>query len=298
MIITTIQDNLYLSWQAELLALNCRELGQELTILSGWRGRPSEYALRLQRDFNAVLIEDTRQDISYAPSIQPHLLAKYSRDACHGILAPVMLVDSDVLFKSLDWFQQLKTQNSALSTVLLSDCSSYLDARYLTGTDPDLLGHLCRIAGIAPEYVRNHTASGGAQYILPHLFTTDFWQRIERNSNAMHRLMKHYTCSTHPVQKWTASMWAILYELYRREQTGECLVETSDRLKFCFATDPAHYWQERDILHMAGVVPGMKGYFVKGAYTTVPPWEADLSHVQPDNCSFVYVEAIKWLKPL
>lgn len=289
MILTCIQDNIYLSWQAELLALNCRELGQELTILIGWRGLPSDYALRLQRDFKAVLIEDTRTDLSYAPSIQPHLLAKFAADGQRRI--PVLLVDSDVLFKSLDWIPE----NNG-SSVCFSDCSSYLNANYLNGTDPDILGHLCTIAGIESQYVSKHPASGGAQYLLPHLFDREFWQRIETNCNAMHRLLKNWRCSTHPVQVWTASMWAILYELYRREQAGDCRVEISAELKFCFATDPVHYWQENNILHMAGVTAGMPGHFFKGNYTAQPPWECDLSHVQPENCSYLYVEAINRLK--
>lgn len=296
MILTCIQDNIYLSWQAELLALNCRELGQELTILIGWRCRPSDYALRLQRDFGAILIEDTRSDLSYVPSLRPHQLAKFVNSGNY-LGEPVLLIDSDLLFKTLVFLPHLsKLVPGNSNSVYLSDCSSYLNADYLNGTDPDIMGHLCRIAEIDPGYVAAHPAAGGAQLFLPHLFDANFWQRVERVSSSMYRLMKNWRCSTYPVQGWTADMWAILYELYRREIAGECDVKISALLKFCFATDPVHYWQENNILHMAGVTAGMPGHFFKGNYTAQPPWECDLSHVQPENCSYLYVEAINRLK--
>lgn len=297
-VLTAIQDNFYLSWQAELLALNCRDLGHELIIISGYRGQPSASARMLATEYGAFLFEDNRTDLSYSPSIQPHLLAQYA-DSPHYNGGQVLLVDSDILFKSLDFLLQLPAPAPQVPPPLyMSDCSGYLDSRYLVSTDPDIMHQLCTIAGLDPAYVRHHPASGGAQYVLPHLFNSDLWRQIETTSNAMHRFMRHYRCRHHPVQTWTASMWAILYSLYKKEQAGECTVQTSDLLKFCFATDPACFWETHNILHMAGVTADMadQGYFFKGDYSaTAAPWECDLAHVQPGNCSFVYVEAMRRL---
>lgn len=280
--ICTIQDNLYLCWQAELLAWNCRRLGRECVILIGCAGPPSDYARRLVETAGGLLVDDTRPYRGYAPSIQPHLLSKYVRQG-----GPVMLVDSDVLFKSFD---RLPVHSGRQAVG--SDCGSYLNAAYLDGCDPDLLHHLCTIAHIPPGYVRQRPQAPGAQYILPHLFDRPFWQRIEDNSNRMYALLSGYRCSIHPVQVWTASMWAIWFELLRMEMIGEIEVTTSPALDFCFATDPIRIWKSREILHMAGVTRNMKGYFHKGDYTERPPWECDLSHIRGDNCSWIYAQAV------
>lgn len=279
--ITVIQDNCYLCWQAELLHHNCRQLGGTCRILIGYINRPSIHALKLSTERQAILIEDTRADRSYAPSIQPHLLAKYQHSG------PAMLVDSDVLFKTFDHFPDVGNK------VIGSDCGSYLNADYIDGCDPDLLHHLCTIAHIPPDYVRDRPHAPGAQYILPHLFTPQFWQRVEANSNAMYRLLAGYKCKIHQVQVWTASMWAIWFELLRLEIIGEIEVRTDPALDFCWATDPIHRWEQTNILHMAGVTRGMQGYFHKGDYTARAPWDCDLSHVQPGNCSWIYKQAIE-----
>lgn len=281
----TIQDNLYLSWQAELLKHNCDQHGRSCTMLIGYTGRPTDHARHLEASCGAILIEDTRVDRTYAPSIQPHLLSKHR----HG--SSVLLVDSDVLFKTFDNLPAIDGRR-----VIASDCGSYLNAAYVDGCDPELLHHLCTISHIPPDHVRERRTAPGAQYILPHLFGRAFWQRIEANSNAMYKLMASYKCKIHPVQVWTASMWAIWFELMRMEIAGEVDIETSPAMDFCFATDPVHYWEKRDILHMAGVTRSMRGYFNKGDYTDRAPWDCDLSHVKPDNCSWVYAEAIKRYK--
>lgn len=286
-IVTCIPDALYLEWQAELLHNNCRTHGRACTILIGFRGRPGEYAQRLAHDCGAILIEDTRPDPIYAPSLQPHLLSTYHHPG------PLLLVDSDVYFKTFD---NLPVTDGC--SVIASDCGSYLNADYLDGCDPDLLQQICDIAGLPTSAVRNCPQAPGAQYLLPHLFDREFWQRIEANSTAMYRLLASYRCSIHPVQVWTASMWAIWFELLRRESSNEIHMTTSPALDFAFGCDPIERWRQTDILHMAGVTRNMEdlGFFHKGSYTERPPWECDLSHVTPSNCSWVYAQAIKEYK--
>lgn len=280
--LTVIQDNLYLAWQAELLHYTVRQQGQYCTILIGYSGAPSAHALRLEANCGAILIPDTRPDKSYAPSIQPHLLAKYQHSG------PVLLVDSDILIKA-----PANLPAADGRQVIASDCGSYLNASYVDGCDPDLLHHLCTISHIPPDHVRGRRNAPGAQYILPQLFDAGFWQRVEENSNSMYRLLSRYTCSIHPVQVWTASMWAIWFELLRLELTGAIYLTTPPEMNFCWATDPISYWQRHNILHMAGVTRNMEGYFHKGDYTDSPPWSCDLSHVRPDNCSWIYAQAIQ-----
>jgi len=132
-ILCTIQDNIYLNWQAELLAWNCQQHGHQLTILSGYTGQPSSYALQLQKKLPGYIsIEDTRRFKGYAPSIQPHLLAKWVKDQPSKTKEPVLLVDSDILFRSLDWLHGISHDGR---TVYGSDVASYIGADYLAGVN-------------------------------------------------------------------------------------------------------------------------------------------------------------------
>lgn len=286
MIITCIQDNIYLNWQAELLAWNCQQHGHQLTVLSGYTGQPSSNALQLQKKLPGYIsIADTRRFKGYAPSIQPHLLAKYVGNHT----GPVLLVDSDVLFRSLDWLQHLPHDGR---TVYGSNVASYIDADYLNGCDPRLLDLMSQTVRCPADIIRHHQHTIGAQYLFPHLLDQTFWQSAERHCINLHALLAGYKCSIHPVQTWTASMWAILWELYRREMAGQINVQSHPAMDFCWATDPADRYHQTNILHCSGVTADMPGHFHKGAYTNGTPFAADLSHVQPGTCSRIYADAV------
>lgn len=203
---------------------------------------------------------------------------------------PVLITDADTFYRSFDCIPEPVGDD-----VLGSSVRDYIGPAYLDQVDANILGHLCRIADIDEGYVRSRTAIIGAQYLMAHLFDEAFWTRIELKCIEMYQFLKTYPCRYHHVQEWTASMWAILYELYRREKRGECCVFACNPLSFAWPTDAAHVWPMRNILHMAGVTETMqpKGYFYKGAYTTKPPFDVDLSYVKPDNCSWVYAKAIQ-----
>lgn len=289
-IITCIQDNIYLNWQAELLAWNCLQHGQSLTVLSGYTGEPSEYAERLKTTIdNYISIEDTRLFKGYAPSIQPHLLAKYA-STNDNVAGPALLVDSDILFRSLDWLKEIPLDDK---TVYGSDVKSYISADYLAGCDPALLSLMSQVARCPAEIIKNHHHSLGAQYLLPNLLDATFWLTVERSSNNLHALLATYSCSIHPVQTWTASMWAILWELYKREMSGQLIVKTSPEMEFCWATEPESRYHQTNILHCSGVTADQRHLFYKGDYTNTHPFHKNLSHVKPGTCSKVYAEAIE-----
>jgi hypothetical protein len=287
-ILCVIQDNTYLSWQVELLRFNCKEQNTEVQILIGWRTCPTKYALYLQEICGAILIEDTREHLEYSPSIQPHILSKYTK-TCDA--EPVLLVDSDILIKDVTKLPEPKEL-----TVIASDCHGYISATYVDSCDTHLLKQLCCIAGIPVEYVRSKKSSAGAQYIFPNLLGSDFWERVEVNSVAMYNLMQRYKCDWHPVQIWTASMWSILFELYKYEINGLITVETNKELDFCWATDSIHSYNSTNILHMAGVTQGLPGFFFKGDYVYKVPFGLSMDHVKGINCSSIYAKACKEFK--
>jgi hypothetical protein len=225
--------------------------------------------------------------MSYAPSIQPYLLSKWVK--AKRPVGPTMLVDSDVLFSRID-----RLPIPGAREILGSDVGGYINADYLDGTDPRLLDHLAGIAGIDPDYVRQSPVAIGAQYLLPDLLDGQFWQRVEAMSNAMYSFMKGYQCAIHEVQKWTASMWAMLYAFYRLEIEEGYTVNTHENLRFVWGSDKLAKWDGSDILHMAGITADMKtrGCFHKGDYTAAAPFGHCLEWVADDNCSRIYADAI------
>ena len=72
------------------------------------------------------------------------------------------------------------------------------------------------------------------------------------------------------MQAWTASMWAILWELYKREMAGQITIQSHPAMNFCWATDPVERYNHTNILHMSGVTEQQPHLFHKGTYTTAP----------------------------
>lgn len=290
MILVTIQDNLYLSWQVELLIYNIYNLNpnEVVIILSGYKNRPTEHSNNLVSKFKGIYqIKDTRENMHYAPSIQPHLITKFLKTGSYKN-EPVFLIDSDVYLKSLN---MLKFSEK---NVTFSDTSSYLNASYINGTDPDILKHMCSIVNVDYDFVMScDYKSGGAHYLLPNLFDIEFWETVEVNCFKLYDFMCKYKCKNHEIQKWTASMWVILWELYKREINGSLFCSSTKKLDFCWGTDNINRFDQTEILHMAGVTENLnKTHFYKGDYTINPPWNKDYSYLNKDLCGYKYAEFI------
>ena len=81
----------------------------------------------------------------------------------------------------------------------------------------------------------------------------------------------------HPIQKWTADMWAVIWNAWRDGHTTK-IVKAMD---FLWATDSKTKYKENKTIsmyHNAGVTE-QKNLFYKGAYVTRSPFHDDLSYV-------------------
>jgi hypothetical protein len=126
---------------------------------------------------------------------------------------------------------------------------------------------MCDIVGINIECLKNNQEnSGGGQYIIKDT-TSKNWFDVYNDSNnlydQMHNYHKRFPISPGEIQFWTAEMWSLLWNLWCLEKETRIIKE----LNFCWATDNVDNYNKKYILHMAGVLDGMKTTkFYKGDY--------------------------------
>jgi len=94
----------------------------------------------------------------------------------------------------------------------------------------------------------------------------------------------------HPIQSWTADMWAVLWGAWKKGDT----TKINDELSFSWATDSISKYDKHNLFHNAGVAT-QTDLFNKIAYQQTP-FNADFSHVSDKFCSYKYVEEIEETK--
>ena len=153
---------------------------------------------------------------------------------------------------------------------------------------------MCEIVKI-PENIpqENELNSGGAQYMMKNIDHT-YWEKVEHDSDALYQyfldhLVEHpETPEYHAIQKWTADMWAVLWNAWYFGHE----VRTPPELEFSWGTCGVDNWQKNTIYHNAGVLDAEKEkYFYKGQYNNKIPYNIT-NHVDPGLASHNYVKEI------
>lgn len=300
-------DIKYYIWQLQVQMHNFKKFGIEdkCIILLGYDPKVgvSAEALDFKEKTSArvIFLEDTRNlsEKLYIPSIRPHLIKKLYRQ--YGDLLvnkSILYHDSDILFTELPEVKDKVNDRK----IYVSDTISYIGADYIKQKGEGLLDEMCKVVGINRSIVeKNQNSSGGAQYLFTSNFNLsyDFWDKVERDCNDLYKLMLVTSDKynpQHPIQAWTADMWAVLWNLWLVGLD----TEITDELSFSWATDPISNLDNHNIFHNAGVTGENKELFFKGDYINNPPFDADLSHVSDKFCSIFYVreiiETAKYLK--
>ncbi len=145
---------------------------------------------------------------------------------------------------------------------------------------------MCKIVGVDPEHIRKLDPSAGAQWVISNP-SFEYWTKVYDDSNKLYRYLNSRTYSS--IQKWTAEMWAQLYNIYYFGKRSE----VSKELDFSWATDNVERYYETKIYHNAGVTQDYNDLFFKGKYTHISPFKDDLSFVNPSKASINYLEALK-----
>lgn len=292
----------YFKWQLKVQIKNLQDLNftGEYHILIRYQGNKPQSFVDLQNElegtqYKIFFYEEKRPDWPvYLPSLRPYIIKQ------HLAIYPLdefFYFDSDVIFRQLPDFQLLSDSKS-----YCSDTIGYIGADYIKSKSEQLFLDLCSLVNIEPSLVEsNQHNSGGAQYYLKGT-TSELWEKIEKDSIAIHLLMKQWnTENVKPnqphsdVQAWCADMWSVLWNCWR----SGIKLEVNPELNFCWATDPIHHWDKTKIMHNAGVGSDQNELFYKGKYININPIKELIpisNWVSKDFCSFKYAQAIDLLR--
>lgn len=286
-------DSKFYLWQVLVQINNFRKMGIEQDtyyVIVCKTNTPSEELIRIVNDPTLkchfeVYIDD-RMAMRYSSTLRLRGIKHFVDNNPWFEKETFMYLDPDVIFtKPFDWSEFEKGD-----TWYVSDTKSYLDTVYIKSKSEKLFHEMCDIVGVDPAIIEAQDPHcGGAQYIMKNV-PYDFWHKTEIDSENLFNHMRSTETiyhPEHPIQTWTADMWAVLWNALFFERK----VEIADELDFCWASDPMEKWNRKIIFHDAGVVhqDGMR--FAKGAYQ-VSPFNKEIQ-VSETSASFNYVKEIR-----
>jgi hypothetical protein len=287
----------YYTWQVEVMINNFMKYGinpNTIDVVCAIKGGHTPPNWRKLADtYNTVrffFYEDDRVDSPYVSAVRPNILKKHF--AAHPEMKEeaIFYHDCDIVFtQKPDWSAFVDDD-----TWYCSDARFYVGAEYIEGKKDGLYDRMCEIVGIDPEIPRmNELNSGGAQYIMKNIDAA-FWQKVEDDSNNLYQFFLDHlkifpeTPKRHPIQKWTADMWAVLWGGFMMGQ-----VRVVPEMEFCWATQELKLWQDRVIFHNAGVLNTEKDTkFYKGEYTGTLPYHIE-NTFDPNLATHYYVKEIQ-----
>ncbi len=159
---------------------------------------------------------------------------------------------------------------------------------------------MSKVVGIDAELIlANEEGSGGAQSLLQNI-DANYWERVYEDSENLYRKINQIIDSNKKkdpkhiaLQAWTADMWAMLWNLWKRGWKTECPPE----LEFCWPNHPIEKWQTCSIMHNASITNKNPETFYKGEYMDrFPYWDVmDKNPFNKDRVSYQYVEQIRFV---
>lgn len=298
----------YYLWQVETIIHNFAKHGinpNNLDIVCSIppNGSAPEKWRKLADTYNTVrffFYEDDRKDTPYVSSVRPNILKKHF--AAHPEMKDeaIYYFDCDCIFTRQPDFSKFIDDDVWYG----SDCRFYLGAEYIKGKGHGIYEKMCEIVGIDSLIpVKMELDSIGAQYIMKNI-DAEFWQKVETDSDNLYKffledLKIHPEVSEkdatpenpqyHPIQKFTADMWAVLWNGYLRARD----VRVDPYFEFCWGTQEKTKWDECVIFHNAGVLNTQADvWFYKGAYVNGELPYGIENFVDPKAASHWYLKEV------
>jgi hypothetical protein len=307
-------DVLYFHWQTELYVNNFISKGinpKNIHVIFGLpegKEELSERAFLLKSTgVNVHHFKDDRILKHYIPSIKPYLIKKWlEKNPEHGKL--FFLHDSDIVFRELPNFDDLVDDEDNY----VSDTKGYIGLNYIKSCEQkyrnkypqlnetpiiDLMSEIVGINKFILEQNDQHV--GGAQYLLKNQ-EVDIWNKIYHDSNKLYfkllEFQKNHPLDDGHLQVWTAEMWSLLWNQWLYGYR----TKVSESLSFSWASDNVEKYEQKNILHMAGVTEDMKDHkFYKGEFIEEDPIEKLRSnknyfdYIDNQSSTIKYVDIIR-----
>jgi hypothetical protein len=249
----------------------------------------------------------------YISVLRPYTAWRYWTDHPEMKDKAIFYCDSDILFTEKFDIQQFLDDDINY----LSDTNSYINVDYfdskLADVLPnkldeykkrDILQETANLVGINRKIcTKNNLHSGGAQYLLKNL-DADYWDKVMTDCISIRKYLSQvnkefFKDENSGYQSWCADMWAVLWNLWLREQETKVVPE----LAFAWATDPIQRIETCTIFHNAGIGADMQdGHpcFYKGKYHQGkdPFMDRQIDIVLNNNeskkfCTWYYAKALK-----
>lgn len=284
----------YFSWQVEVYINNFLTLGIEsesIQVIGAYDIEVSESWRKLESAYPKVgffFYKDTREDKSYIPSIQPHVMAKHFEAFPELKKVAMFYHDCDFTFTKQFNFEPFLNDK----IWYFSDTISYIGADYIKSKSVNLFKKMCKLVGISPKTVeKNQANSGGAQKLMKGL-TSKYWLEVEKNCISLFNdlgevLLEKPEGDPNTLQIWCASMWAELWTAFKFKHE----VRVPKEFDFCWATCNAKRWDEVSFFHNAGVTDSNSGMLFKADYINSLPYKLNLS-LDREKCSFFYYQQV------
>lgn len=322
-------DDNYFIWQTHLWLESLQNIGQSHKAIScifvpndrKERNPKWDELIKLYPKSEFFFTRDDKNEIGnvlgiYIPILRPFVISKYFELHPEMKEKAIFYCDADIIFT--DKFDVTKYIDDDIC--YLSDTKSYINASYfdskIKDVKPekleqykkgDVLGQITKAVGISREIAeKNNEHSGGAQYLLKNI-DADFWKKVKRDC----LLIRQYLLNTNRTffesenkgfQSWAADMWAVLWNLWLREQETRIVPE----MDFAWSTDNISKLEKVGILHNAGVSGDFHGdvpMFYKGKYhnNTDPFDDGHLEKVLNDEknktfCNNIYLQKMFEIK--
>jgi hypothetical protein len=283
-------DDTYYTWQVHLWLESLKNIGHSdkaivLVFTPSFREKNDKWdqivSLYPEAEFVFYKDEDKISNLLgiYIPVLRPYVLMRYFRDNPQMVSKAVFYCDSDILF----------TEKFDLSPFIeddvcyLSNTNSYINASYfdskIKDVKPekldlyktrDVLAELTSLVGITRQVAEdNNDHSGGAQYLLKNIGAS-FWEKVINDCLVIRTYLSNinkefFESESKGFQSWCADMWAVLWNLWLREQETKVIPE----LEFAWSSDRIEKLEKTTILHNAGIVANTQGdipTFYKGMY--------------------------------
>ncbi len=321
-------DDVYYTWQVHLWLESLKEIGQvenAIVLVFTPANRPASTKwqkiidLYPEAEFN--FYKDEENDVSkllgiYIPVLRPWLLWKYFKENPEMSSKAVFYCDSDILFT--DKFDVSKFLEDDVN--YLSNTNSYINAKYFDSKvhqvlpekkdeykHRDILSEIASVIGITRDVAEaNNEHSGGAQYLLKNVDST-FWSKVMNDCILIRTYLQtvnreFFKDESTGFQSWCADMWAVLWNLWLREQETKVVPE----LDFAWGSDPISKLEKCTIYHNAGIVAQHqmeRPCFYKGKYHSGadPTKDPHLDIVLNDDkskelCTWYYANALNNIK--
>lgn len=267
---------------------------------------------------NIYLYEDkgVQQHLGlYIPVLRPHLLWQHFLAFPKLKNETIIYTDCDILWTSKPDIEKFYDNDICY----ISNAESYLNVDYLNSKERDvlpekleeyktrdILQELCNIIGVdKSKAIENNHNAGGVQYILKNM-DADFWKKIEKDVISIRQYFlsinnQFFENENKGFQGWCADLWAILYNLWARNQEVQVVPE----MDFAWSTDNIDRLQTTTIFHNAGITDTMQGgipRFYKGKYhrgedpTKDPHLDVILNNEESKKtCTWYYTNKLKEL---